>query len=227
MSLGPTFVMYFLVGLAVAVAIYVVETNRRSVERFFLVTTAILFWPIYLPMLLAPKKPRQPTDTTVPRDELTEAIGQVQCELQGALRSLNGQAEAVAEEIRLLPGLQECWIKQSERIREMDRLLAQPDFAPGTSAISDPITDERLKKALNLRKQNVERLRQLRKQTREDLLARLAWVRELISMIHLAKFSGAPATRIQELPRQVAKASDRIADITLKEEPTEPAGDNT
>ena len=33
-------------------------------------------------------------------------------------------------------------------------------------------------------------------------MGNLAWVRELVSMIHLAKFSGAPAARAEELVAQ-------------------------
>lgn len=228
MFLGPTFVLYFLVGLAVAVAVYAAEADRRPAERGFMAISAIGFWPIYLPVLLAPQNERKASivDAT-PKDELSDAIRQVQLELQGALHSLNGKAESLHEETKRLPALHDAWVTQSNKIREMDRLLALPEFTEASGATGNPTTDDRWKQTMELRQQNIDRLRRLRKEARDDLLATLAWVRELISMIHLAKFTGAPATRIQELLRQVAQASDRLSEITVQGEKTGPAGGNT
>ncbi len=58
----------------------------------------------------------------------------------------------------------------------------------------------------------------------------LAWVRELVSMIHLAKFTGAPAARAEELVAQIAAAVEGISAVTWQEprsdspvRPTRPA----
>ncbi len=45
----------------------------------------------------------------------------------------------------------------------------------------------------------------------------LAWVRELVSMIHLAKFTGAPAARAEELVAQIAAAVEGISAVTWQE----------
>ena len=53
----------------------------------------------------------------------------------------------------------------------------------------------------------------------------LAWVRELVSMIHLAKFTGAPASRAEELVAQIAAAIEGISAVTWQErEPESNAG---
>jgi hypothetical protein len=52
----------------------------------------------------------------------------------------------------------------------------------------------------------------------------LAWVRELVSMIHLAKFSGAPAARAEELVAQIAAAVEGLSELTWQEETTSPGG---
>ena len=54
--------------------------------------------------------------------------------------------------------------------------------------------------------QNREQLRQIRERTYQDLVGSLARVRELVSLIHLAKFSDAPTSRAAELIAQVAAA---------------------
>ncbi len=45
----------------------------------------------------------------------------------------------------------------------------------------------------------------------------LAWVRELVSMVHLAKFTGAPASRAEELVAQIAAAIEGISAVTWQE----------
>ena len=50
----------------------------------------------------------------------------------------------------------------------------------------------------------------------------LAWVRELVSMIHLAKFTGAPASRAEELVAQIAAAVEGISAVTWQETEAEP-----
>jgi hypothetical protein len=52
-------------------------------------------------------------------------------------------------------------------------------------------------------------------------MGNLAWVRELVSMIHLAKFSGAPAARAEELVAQIAAAVEGLSELTWREEPTD------
>lgn len=85
----------------------------------------------------------------------------------------------------------------------------------------------RLMRSQEACQQNIERLRLVRKRTYEDLLSNLAWVRELVSMIHLAKFTGAPASRAEELVAQIAAAVEGLSDITWREETTVAVAGNT
>ena len=55
----------------------------------------------------------------------------------------------------------------------------------------------------------------------------LAWVRELVSMIHLAKFSGAPAARAEELVAQIAAAVEGLSELTWQDESPVGVGDST
>ena len=59
----------------------------------------------------------------------------------------------------------------------------------------------------------------------DDLLATLAWVRELVTMIHLAKFSGAPASRAEELVSQIAAAVEGLREATSWCESVSPRDD--
>jgi hypothetical protein len=58
-------------------------------------------------------------------------------------------------------------------------------------------------------------------------MATLVWVRELVSMIHLAKFTGAPASRAEELVSQIAAAVEGLSQLTWQDEPSVTAVDNT
>jgi hypothetical protein len=49
---------------------------------------------------------------------------------------------------------------------------------------------------------------------REELMGTLAWVRELVTMIHLAKFTGAPASRAEELVAQIAATVEGLSEVT-------------
>jgi hypothetical protein len=48
----------------------------------------------------------------------------------------------------------------------------------------------------------------------DDLMGTLAWVRELVSLIHLAKFTGAPPSRAEDLVAQIATSVEGLAEVT-------------
>jgi hypothetical protein len=238
--LGPTIFLYLLAGVAVAVAVYVTDSQRPDTERLFEVATAIPFWPLYVPMLLTSNRSgreRLAKAAPAPPDEMASAINQVDAELDAALDSLDGWAEDVlAREEEPIEELRAAWKAQSERIREMDRLLAQPEYraepagASSTAVTTLPLSSlaaERLRHSQQVRRQNVERLKQVRQRAYEDLMGTLAWVRELVSMIHLAKFTGAPASRAEELVAQIAAAVEGISELTWQDETRAGVGDNT
>ena len=65
-----------------------------------------------------------------------------------------------------------------------------------------------------VRRENIRQLAALRKQLHGDLIGTLAWVRELVTMIHLAKFSGAPPARAEELVAQIAAAVHGLSEVS-------------
>jgi hypothetical protein len=181
----------------------------------------VLFWPFYVPLLLARGGSRlepAPGGSVARQDEMTAAIDQVNGELTAALSSLDGWAEDVlAREQGRFQELRLAWMTQAERIREMDRVLALPESGDAVDAMPEATASERLRCSQQARRQNLERLRQVRRRAHEELMATLAWVRELVSMIHLAKFTGAPAARAQELVAQIAAAVEGISETTWRD----------
>jgi len=235
MNLATTLIFYLLVGLAVATAVMLADRGRLRSERFFRVVTAVVFWPLYVPMLLASGRPaaRQPrqaveVDRSV-SDGMSVAIAQVESELDAALSSLDDWSEHVlAAEHDRFHELRAAWTQQARRIRELDHLLARPDIAADEvedverpSGIST--LEERTAQSERNRLQNVERLRGLRRQLYVDLMGTLAWVRELVTMIHLSRYTGAPVTRAEELVAQIAAAVEGLSEVTAPGE--QPADD--
>lgn len=204
--LGPTLVLYLLVGLGVAVALYLSDPPRPRGERLLRLATAVPFWPFYLPILLA-----RPTSLpTAPEDDLARTLAVVERELDAAQTTLEEWIGIPEEQWRCLQKLREAWEAQTERLREMDRVLARPEYA---SIEEEPSLGAapRVRQSLTARQQNLGRLRQIRQQAEADLLASLAWVRELASRIHLARFTDARAERAEELLAALAAAVETLS----------------
>jgi hypothetical protein len=187
------------------------------------------FWPIYLTILLSRPEAAEAVNSaeiSPPADGMAAAIEQVDAELDGALGSLDGWAEGVlARERHRIHELRHAWTSQAARIREIDHLLHVPDYSLISVDAQDPAQGvdspellERLQASCRARQLNIERLRQVRSKARAELMGTLAWVRELVSMIHLAKFTGAPASRAEELVAQIAAAVEGLSEVTWQDE---------
>jgi len=224
MSLGRLLLLHLVAGAGVATAVFVTARTNAPAARLFQVLTALLFWPMYLPILLTAKTGAAEgapaaRPLSQPHDDLACVITQVDAELESALRSLDGWAEGVlAREKDRLHELRTAWLTQADRIRAMDRLLDRPEYA-GLADDTLPAQTageigERLRGSQEIIRQNMERLKEVRQRTFEDLLGTLAWVRELVSMIHLAKFTGAPASRAEELAAQIAAAVEGLSAVS-------------
>jgi hypothetical protein len=225
MGLSETILFYLLFGVAVAAAVAIGREERGRPERIFRTATALFFWPLYVPLLLdRPARPRSGSQPQKhpdePPDQFDVAIAQVEAELETALDSLDGWAENVlAREQDRFAELRSAWRAQAERIRELDRLLAvqHADRAETGIDSASEINSTgalRCRQSEQARRENLDRLHGVRKQLHDDLLGTLAWVRELVSMIHLAKFTGAPASRAEELVSQIATAIQGLSEVT-------------
>lgn len=216
MLLAETVIFYLLLGGAVAVAVFVRGREGPPVTIGLEVTAACLFWPLFVPMLLAPVAEADAANatrvepSTEKEDSLAAAISQVERELDAALDGLDGWAENVLNsEQHRLEELRLAWKAQADRIRQIDQLLAEP------SARADSLADvASARRSEKTRQENIRQLSALRNRMHADLVGTLAWVRELVTMIHLAKFSGAPAARAEELVAQIAAAVQGLSEVS-------------
>jgi hypothetical protein len=181
----------------------------------------VLFWPLYLPVLLSgPARSVEIVRRPAKVDEMATAIAQVELELQTALASLDGWPEtALAREKDQIGELRGALTAQAGRIREMDELLRhvtpaeQVETSPNAMDSTNAAAVDRWQKSQRAREQNFTRLAAVRRRNHADLMATLAWIRELVSMIHLAKFTGAPASRTEELVAQIAAAVEGVSRV--------------
>jgi hypothetical protein len=218
MQLPETLAFYLLVGLGVAGAAYLTDNRPGRLRRGFSLAAAALFWPLFVPILLAARTGQaQPAAAAAPADDpLAAAIAQVQHELDAALGGMDGWADDVlVREKSRLDELRAALSVQASRIRNMDALLAQTaETATGRPDVAQESPDEaRWLKSEQARRDNLARLCQVRRQAYIDLRATLAWIRELVSMIHLARFTGAPASRAEELVAQIAAAIEGVSAV--------------
>jgi hypothetical protein len=230
MLLVETAIFYLLLGGAVAVTVYIRSQTASPVVVGLQMGAACLFWPLFVPMLLSPSvqtasatgEPAAPQ--VVCNDGLAAAISQVETELDAALEGLDGWAEDVlSSEHHRLEELRAAWKTQADRIRSIDQLLAEPSArADSLAQVSADVASAR--QSEKTRQDNIRQLSNLRKRMHADLVGTLAWVRELVTMIHLAKFSGAPAARAEELVAQIAAAVQGLSEVSSWREPEqEPA----
>jgi hypothetical protein len=224
MNLATTLVFYLLFGVAVAVAVYVSGEMGRG-ERWFRAATAILFWPLYVPGLLQASSAvgADRRISTVDHgadgvnalsDDVSLAIRQVEAELDLALKSLDGWSDAVwSREERQFEELRSAWYCQALKIRELDSLLAKTvNSAESQSGFSGHASD-RAVQSERARRDNIAQLMNVRTRMRDDLFNTLSWVRELVTRIHLAKYTGAPASRAEELVLQIATAVEGLSEV--------------
>lgn len=219
MGFGTALTFYAVVGLGVAAADYLAAEGIEG-QRWFRCATAAAFWPLFLPVLLSRSESNasQALATAEPADRMAAAIAQVELELDAALSSLDGWAENVlAREKDRLGELRSALALQAARIREMDSLIAGFDDElepePAAAIASGDGGNDRCQQSERARRENLSRLRDVRRQSHDDLMGTLAWVRELVSMIHLAKFTGAPASRAEELVAQIAAAVEGVSEL--------------
>ncbi len=226
MSGGVTLCFYLVIGAAVAVALWISKTSEIQSGRVFQTVTALLFWPLYLPVLLVSNGPGSrgnaapdDRDRRRPDDGMATAIAQVELELDSALRSLNGWAGAVlSPKSDRFAELRSAWREQAERVRELDRLLSasanEPTPAESPAVEAQSSSENRITESERLRHENLSKLKLVRKQCHDDLMATLAWVRQLVTMIHLARYTGEPASRAAELVQQIADAVEGLSKQT-------------
>src|SRR4051794_14202004 len=168
MLLIETTIFYLLLGVAVATTVYLRASSSGGVAFALQVVSACLFWPLFVPMLLAPVVEPPATGANSAeadrrhQDSLAAAISQVETELDRALDGLDGWAEDVLNsEQHRLEELRAAWKAQADRIRQIDHLLAEP--SSGADSLADVAADiASARQSERTRQENIRQLSVLR-----------------------------------------------------------------
>jgi hypothetical protein len=225
MGISTTILFYLLFGAGVSATLALTSDRGTQGGRAFQAVTALAFWPLFVPGILWRRgtlqgpieRPDRPEEQA---DALAAAIFQVERELDAATQSLDGWAEDVLllEQDRFSE-LRAAWRTQADRIRDLDQLLKQSEFSASEGAVDVAGKEvdsgnEALRLSAQARMENIRKLHDVRNKLANDLAGTLAWVRELVTMIHLAKFTGAPPSRADELVTQIAAAVEGLSEAT-------------
>jgi hypothetical protein len=229
MGLLQTGIFYLLVGVAVGAAAYLREGEGSALSRGLRALLVTCFWPLYLPLLLG--GPRAATPATSDRAagprESERTDPRVQRAAEGLLRGLEQLGDVSAgvlhPEAARIRALSASLHGMSGRLREMDRLLASPEFDAGaarallaelstrTQSRSPADGDPRVG-SLHTRLRNIERLQTLRDRTAELLERTLLKLEELSSAILLLRFAENPEREVAALVRDLAASVDGLSE---------------
>lgn len=240
MNFATTLVFYCVIGGGVSAAIYLADDRLFTIGRALAAASALLFWPLYIPGLIqrhqqsttapagaasrtgsiADIRPATNTLSAAGPDPTNQAITDVESELDAALASLDGWAGRVlVPQDGRFAELRAAWRSQADRIRELDQLLARPSFQTTAEEAASaggepPCAVTKRFASPHSRRENIERLRAVREQLSRDLFGTLAWVRDLVTQIHLAKYTGEPVSRAEELVSQIADAVEGLSEVS-------------
>ncbi len=228
MGLLQTGIFYLLVGLVVGAAGYLREEEGRALSRALRVLLTACFWPLYLPLLLSGSRGATPNvaaaGTTGARavDRLDPRVQRAEETLLSGLASLGGFAAGVMQpEVVRIRTLSASLHGLSARLREMDRLLASPEFDAGAARtllveLSTRRPEARDSDArvgsVQTRLRNIERLQSLRDHTAELLERALLKLEELGSAVLLLRFAENPEREVAGLVRDLAASVDGLSE---------------
>ena len=125
----------------------------------------------------------------------------------------------LAREQHRFAELRAAWHAQADKVRQLDLLLEQPVFAEsamsqavgGCANHSHPYRGRQQPAGAASECSSPARPRAI--EFHADLTSTLARVRELVTMIHLAKYTGAPASRAEELVMQIATSIEGLSEV--------------
>ena len=242
-GLSETLIFYLVVGGVVAVAVYAADDRGSRAGAGLRLSMAVVFWPLYLPLLLSARAANRPADPPAQQpDAMAAAIADVERELDTAPANLDGWAEKRADrEKGRIAELRTALSAQARRIREMDALLAdvasqgdspvRPMTRPArrhlpTQSLGATTTDRAAQTVVGGAERPARRIwpgwRRCGGKRIADLMATLAWIRELVSMMHLAKFTGVARSRTESLMAQIAAAVEGVSDAGHRNAEDEP-----
>jgi DNA repair ATPase RecN len=219
MGIRETSLIYSLVGVVIAAALVLRSEETSRPRRALLGAAGLVFWPLFAPVLLAGKR----RDSS-PSHAFDERIRGAEAQLVAALSRIRGVAEdVVAPEVARVHGLAGAMAAMEQRVREMDTLLATAEFdaAAATSALVQLESrglaedDPRLE-SVRSRLRNIDRLRQMRNRTGDDLERIVLKLEEMSSQLRLLEFAGRSDAELVQVVKEIADSVQEVTEGLLQ-----------
>ena len=213
--LNSSLVLYLMIGAGVGVAVYLGDRADTGPSAAFAIVTAILFWPLYVPVLLYAARPIAATQEPAPMTTWPRPSPRWMANYKQHLAVCVAGRRACSPAKRT--GSQNCVRLDGPgptHSRDGPLVVDVRTRCP----TANESANQALQQSEHARRRNLQRIQRLRERAYDDLMSTLTWVRELVSMIHLAKFTGAPASRAEEIVAQIAAAVEGLSEVNWQEE---------
>jgi hypothetical protein len=213
MGIRETSLIYLLVGAVIGAALVLRSEDTSPPRRALLGAAGWVFWPFFAPLLLGSKR------IPAARGAFDARIRGAESQLVAALSRIRGVAEdVVAPEVARVHGLAGSMTAMEQRVREMDALLATSEFDGRAAAAA--LTqlegrgldrdDPRLE-SVRSRLRNIDRLRQMRNRTGDDLERIVLELEEMSSQLRLLEFAGRSDAEVVQAIKEIA---DSVQEVT-------------
>lgn len=226
MGLTETAIIYSIIGLVVAAAMWLSSPPTRGVAALASFVVHTMLWPFFAPVLLgragggAPAAPTDPPGEAAAYDPRVRAA---EARLTAALASLDGTAEEVLDpEVHRVRELTDSLARMAYRLAEMDELLATPEFDEARAldtldAICAPggAGDEARADSVRARLRNIRRLAQMRQALSEDFERAILKVEEISSQIRLLRFADRPEDEVSGLIGDISATVEGLSEGLL------------
>jgi chromosome segregation ATPase len=226
MGIIETFMIYLVIGMVVATALWVAHGRMLRVAAVFDLVTWVMLWPFFAPLLfgqaLTTDSPR--VSSTRPRDAKESRLHETQQRLLQAIGRLDGLAEGVIKpQLTQIDAMVRSLDVAEHRLQEMEEMLRSREF--DMTQVDAALHDLRGKgyddkeprvRSLGARRRNIERLQTMRDRTRDELDRALVKLEEISSQVLLLRFADQPETKLASLLKEVAGNVDGLATVVLE-----------
>ena len=226
MGIVETFIIYLVIGMVVATAMWIVHSHTLNVPAVFDLVTWTLLWPFFAPLLFGQAVPvASPPKGAEQRHEVKDSrLHETQQRLVQAIGRLDGLAEGVIKpQLMQIDAMVHSLDVAEHRLQEMEELLHSREFdmvqvdAALHELRSKGYDDEEPRvRSLHARRRNIERLQAMRDRTRDELDRALVKLEEISSQVLLLRFADQPETKLASMLKEVAGNMEGLATVVLE-----------
>jgi chromosome segregation ATPase len=226
MGIVETFMIYVVIGIVVATAMWTAHCHTLSVPAVFDLITWAILWPFFAPLLFGQAVPvASPPMSDEQRHEVKDSrLHETQQRLVQAIGRLDSLAEGVIKpQLTQIDAMVHSLDVAEHRLQEMEELLHSREFdvAQVDAALhelrSKGYDDEEPRvRSLGARRRNIEQLQTMRDRTRDELARALVKLEEISSQVLLLRFADQPETKLASMLKEVAENVEGLATVVLE-----------